>query len=72
MSGSINAVVAGTTSNHRESIISPPRIRKEILVLAIAAVLAITSGPILSLIDTAMIGRLGAEPLAARDRLLSL
>jgi len=40
--------------------------RREILRLAIPASLAIASEPILSLADTAMIGRLGVEPLAAR------
>lgn len=34
--------------------------------MATPAVLAVASGPILSLADTAIIGRLGAEPLAAR------
>jgi MATE family multidrug resistance protein len=39
---------------------------REILALAIPAMLAIASEPLLSLADTAMIGHLGVEPLAAR------
>lgn len=39
---------------------------KEILRLAIPAMLALASTPLLSIGETAMIGRLGAEPLAAR------
>ena len=39
---------------------------KEILRLAVPAILAIASEPIFLLADTAMIGRLGVEPLAAR------
>lgn len=43
----------------------PSQIR-EILDLAVPATLAIASEPLLSLADTAMIGHLGVEPLAAR------
>jgi putative MATE family efflux protein len=39
---------------------------KDILRLAIPAMLALASQPLLSIGDTAMIGRLGVEPLAAR------
>ena len=39
---------------------------QEILRLAIPAMLAIASDPLFSIADTAMIGRLGVEPLAAR------
>ena len=39
---------------------------KEILRLAIPAMLASASDPLVSIADTAMIGRLGVEPLAAR------
>ncbi|TAJ77179.1 hypothetical protein EPO44_20925, partial [bacterium] len=39
---------------------------REILGLAFPAMLAIASEPIFILADTAMIGRLGVEPLAAR------
>jgi putative MATE family efflux protein len=39
---------------------------KDILRLAVPAMLAITSEPVFILADTAMIGRLGVEPLAAR------
>lgn len=39
---------------------------REILALAVPAALAIASEPILSVADTAMIGHLGVEPLAAR------
>lgn|GEM_PF-342665 len=42
------------------------QILKEILRLAIPAMLALASTPLLSIGETAMIGRLGAEPLAAR------
>ena len=38
----------------------------EILRLAVPAMLALASQPLLSIGDTAMIGRLGVEPLAAR------
>jgi putative MATE family efflux protein len=39
---------------------------REILRLAVPAMLALASQPLLSIGDTAMIGRLGVEPLAAR------
>ena len=39
---------------------------KDILRLAVPAMLALASQPLLSIGDTAMIGRLGVEPLAAR------
>jgi putative MATE family efflux protein len=39
---------------------------KDILGLAVPAMLALASQPLLSIGDTAMIGRLGVEPLAAR------
>ena len=39
---------------------------REILALAVPATLAIASEPILSVADTAMIGQLGVEPLAAQ------
>jgi MATE family multidrug resistance protein len=39
---------------------------KDILHLAVPAMLALASQPLLSIGDTAMIGRLGVEPLAAR------
>ncbi len=39
---------------------------KDILLLAIPAILALASQPLLAIGDTAMIGRLGIEPLAAR------
>jgi putative MATE family efflux protein len=39
---------------------------KDILCLAVPAMLALASQPLLSIGDTAMIGRLGVEPLAAR------
>ena len=39
---------------------------REILALGIPAMLALASQPLLSIGDTAMIGRLGVEPLAAR------
>jgi putative MATE family efflux protein len=39
---------------------------REILRLAIPAMLAIANEPLLSIADTAMIGRIGVEPLAAR------
>jgi putative MATE family efflux protein len=39
---------------------------REILRLAIPAMMAIANEPLLSIADTAMIGRLGVEPLAAR------
>jgi MATE family multidrug resistance protein len=43
-----------------------PGYLQEILRLAIPAMLAIASDPLFSIADTAMIGRLGVEPLAAR------
>jgi putative MATE family efflux protein len=48
------------------SAISSPSHTKDILRLAIPAMLALASQPLLSIGDTAMIGRLGVEPLAAR------
>ena len=56
---------AETISDHKEPSTLPSQSR-EILELAIPAMLAIASEPILNLADTAMIGRLGVEPLAAR------
>ncbi|MGH7772331.1 MAG: MATE family efflux transporter [Candidatus Binatia bacterium] len=56
---------AGATPDNREAPASSSQTR-EILDLAIPAMLAIASEPILSLADTAMIGRLGVEPLAAK------
>jgi len=47
---------SGTSSSHL----------KDILRLAVPAMLALASQPLLSIGDTAMIGRLGVEPLAAR------
>lgn len=54
-----------TISDHKEPSTLPSQSR-EILELAIPAMLAIASEPILNLADTAMIGRLGVAPLAAR------
>jgi len=48
------------------SATSSPSHIKDILRLAIPAMLALASQPLLSIGDTAMIGRLGVEPLAAR------
>jgi putative MATE family efflux protein len=45
---------------------SPHSDLKDILRLAIPAMLALANQPLLSIGDTAMIGRLGVEPLAAR------
>lgn len=56
---------ARTTFNSKEPYVSIFHVR-EILALALPATLAIASEPILSLADTAMIGRIGVEPLAAR------
>lgn len=55
----------GVVPDHSEAKASLSQLR-EIIGLAIPAMLAIASEPILSLADTAMIGRLGIEPLAAR------
>jgi putative MATE family efflux protein len=49
-----------------ESEAAPSDHLKEILKLAVPAMLAIASEPVFILADTAMIGRLGVEPLAAR------
>lgn len=49
-----------------EAATTPRSDLKDILRLAIPAMLAIASEPIFLLADTAMIGRLGVEPLAAR------
>lgn len=65
MFGSISAVETGAISDQKSSS-PPPSQSREILRLAIPAMLAIASEPILSLADTAMIGHLGVEPLAAR------
>ena len=56
---------AETISDHKEPSTLPSQSR-EILELAIPAMLAIASEPILNLADTAMIGRLGVALLAAR------
>ncbi|MFQ5850385.1 MAG: MATE family efflux transporter [Candidatus Binatia bacterium] len=56
---------AGTISDRKEPS-TPSSQSREILELAIPAMLAIASEPILALADTAMIGRLGVEPLAGR------
>ncbi len=55
----------GTISDRKEPSAQLSQSR-EILELAIPAMLAIASEPILNLADTAMLGRLGVEPLAAR------
>jgi putative MATE family efflux protein len=49
-----------------EAAATPRSDLKDILRLAIPAMLAIASEPVFILADTAMIGRLGVEPLAAR------
>jgi putative MATE family efflux protein len=49
-----------------EAASSPHSHLKDILRLAVPAMLALASQPLLSIGDTAMIGRLGVEPLAAR------
>jgi MATE family multidrug resistance protein len=58
-------VGTGTISNQQEPSTQSSQSR-EILELAIPAMLAIASEPILNLADTAMLGRLGVAPLAAR------
>lgn len=42
-----------------------PASHREIIGLAVPAMLALTADPLLSLVDTALVGRLGAVPLAA-------
>ena len=49
-----------------EAAATPRSDLKDILRLAVPAMLAIASEPVFILADTAMIGRLGVEPLAAR------
>ncbi|NIM19034.1 MAG: hypothetical protein GTO51_01440, partial [Candidatus Latescibacteria bacterium] len=63
--GSTSTVEARTAFDSKEPYVSISHVR-EILALALPATLAIASEPILSLADTAMIGRIGVEPLAAR------
>jgi putative MATE family efflux protein len=56
-------MAAQAAAEPREALL--PHLR-DILALAIPATLAIASEPLLNIADTAMIGRLGVEPLAAR------
>jgi Na+-driven multidrug efflux pump len=42
-----------------------PATHREILVLTVPAIGALASDPLLSLVDTAFVGWLGPEPLAA-------
>lgn len=43
----------------------PDRLDRQILALALPATLALAADPLLSLVDTALVGRLGSVPLAA-------
>ncbi len=61
----MSAVETGAISDQKISS-PPPSQSREILRLAIPDMLAIASEHILNLADTAMIGRIGVEPLAAR------
>jgi len=58
-------VEAGIIPDNREAKASPSHLR-DIIALALPAMLAIASEPLLNLADTAMLGHLGTEPLAAR------
>ena len=57
---------AGRSDTKMRELDPPSSHLKDILRLAIPAMLAIASEPVFILADTAMIGRLGVEPLAAR------
>ncbi len=50
----------------------PPSDARDLLRLAVPASLAIASEPVLNIVDTAMIGHLGVEPLAAKAIATSL